>query len=300
MADKKHSKGADKAKPVEPKKPTQEEIDFDIEADLRKLKRSSNLLAILFVALILAFIGLMGLIFTDFFVLQSTVPEPKMVEVSYPTVNNLPIYMDPSQLSEKVGYLKTYDRVFEFTKIPGFLKVRKGSVTGYVESVKMQTRMQALTIKKNLAELNPLRLFVETKQDIKNYDLIVSGKVFNNIDIPVKDVEINIFFLNDNNDILYKYTTKIATDTQIKKGANEEFETVGRGLLGKATHLCAEIENFTLTQQPPPLPATDDDCAADKKEASPEKAAEGSTVKKEEPEKKPAEPAKKTEEPKKP
>ena len=262
---------------------SQQEEEFDIEADLTRLKRSSTALAVVLVGLVLAFLIVLVLNLGGYFRMESIpTPPPEVVDFVYPKVDKAALYSEASLLSNPIALVSSGDQLIETKRVPGFVRVegkdQKGG--GWVEAENVETKAQTLATQKGLTG-DPFELNLVVSIDKK--DILLNGKITNKSNAPLKNILIQTYFLGPKKvDTVSTEKMTLYADKELQPGETGNFKMIGKDMLGKAPFLAYSVESFDAPPPPPPAevvePAQEVPAAAPAKgkaakgkEAAPEK-----------------------------
>jgi hypothetical protein len=226
--------------------------DFDLDADLARLKKSSYVLIAALIILVVAFFILMILSLSGSFALQQSTDAPAVLNFVYPVSDGVAATKEPTAETDIIVKLNKKDRLFEVKRIPGYVRVEWDSHAGWVESAKVRSRLEDAAVG---AGLTGTPLDVVVKVELFQKDVLVSGKVVNNADRELKNINMIVNFLDEKRDIIATEQTTIATGEAIKPGDSAAFHVIGHGLLGAAKFVAYEIPALELAHPTAPITA---------------------------------------------
>jgi len=221
--------------------------DFDLEADISRLKKSSYVLIVVLVVLLIAFFILMVLSLSGTFELQNEGNLPTILKVVYPVSDGIAVSKDPSSESDAIGTLKLTDRVFEVKRIPGYVKVewndKVSEKVGWVENSKVKSAQEKIA---QSAGMTSAPLDFVNKIEYYQKDILVSGKLVNNSEPPIdiKNIHLEVTFLAASKEVLDTEDIMLSTNYILKKGGAVPFNIVGQGLFGRVAFVTFEIKAF--------------------------------------------------------
>jgi len=225
--------------------------NFDIDADIARLKKSSYILVVVLIVLVTVFFILMLLNLTGYFEIQETVDLPSVLKPVYVLPDKVPVYRQPTPDEEAFSVVTKNDPVFEVQRVPGFVLVEWSGHSGWVVSSQIRSKLENLAASKGLTG-NLLSVVLEV--DFSRRDVLFSGKVVNKSNYAMKNIRLVTNFLdNKRNPILTKETI-LNAHSELGPGDETSFHITGKGLLGKTLYVSYEIVNFELPNPPMPPP----------------------------------------------
>jgi len=167
-----------------------QDIDLAIEKDIRKLKRTSNLLILLGMFSVLILIGALTILFmasVDNFNVTSSYK-------TYVFVKNdgTVVYSSPEKTSAIVARLTKGETMFLVNEKNGWGKVEKRTISGWVEMTNIASKDEMPP--RHLGGDVPIRFIDVTwiVDEIDNFTII--GKIENMSEYPLKDIKIQVNF----------------------------------------------------------------------------------------------------------
>jgi hypothetical protein len=233
--------------------------DFDIEADINRLKRSSYVLIFLLVVLVAAFFILMILSLSGSFEGWNTTNVPAVVKVVTSIKDNLPVYREPGIEGGIIGQVDTTDRLYEIKRVPGFVRVEWGSNrSGWVEAMNIKSKAENLAVFWNLT---PPALDVVLKIEIYQQDILIAGQVLNKAERGIRNVSLTIYFLDAKRQAIGSEQVSVGTQAEIPTGGSVPFNVVGKGLVNRCSYVAWEVMDFESTHLEPTPPPEGDQAA---------------------------------------
>jgi hypothetical protein len=223
---------------------------FDVERDVRRLKRSGHVLAVLLIALLLAFFAVVALSLLGYFNIQVATNIPPVVRTVYPVADGVPVFAEPTPQAGVLGTIARNDRVFEVQKVPGYLKIRRQGLSGWVATDLVKTKLEILGVVDEIKSRIELDLTMDMKWERRA--LLVFGTVVNRSQLPVKNIRVATYFLNEAGDLLATQEATIFASGELAAGREAKFEMRGADLMGKVATVSYEIEDFEAVGAPPP------------------------------------------------
>jgi hypothetical protein len=222
-----------------------EKLEFDIDADIKRLKTSSRFLAVTLVLLAVAFLILLVLSLGGYFEIQQNVADIKIVNKLYPTMENLPVFKDPTEIADKVGNVGKSDTLYELQRLPGFVKIQTAALKGWVLLSNVKTKLEIKASDKGF-ENKSTTLEIGVNITSSKKDVVVNGKVINHLDAKIKNVRVVIDLLNDEMQTIYSQVTNLAPKENLGKGDFAPFAVVGQNYLDRTRFVACEVEDFDL------------------------------------------------------
>ena len=225
------------------KRPVEETMDQDlsqfdkeIEDDIRRLKRTSNLLTLLGIMVVVLLIFTFG--FTVYYYMiknQGSIKDPYM-SIMYVAENGTTVFSQPDKNSNITGKLPMGSMVFLMEEKGDWGMVEKKSVKGWVEKKHLADKV-SWEQKKKEGEKKIEFAGVEWYVDEMNQFTII-GRIHNVSDVPLKDIQIKVFFYEqeepccDENGEEFKPVltrdTWIAQDKPLPPNAEKTFHITGK------------------------------------------------------------------------
>lgn len=218
------------------------EIPFDIDSDIKRLKMSSRILAIVLVFLAVAFLVLLALSLTGYFEIQQGPGSLNVVNKYYANEDSVPVYKDPTEFADIVGKVDKNDSIFEIGRSPGFVQIQAGEVSGWVNLQKVKTSLAKAAATKGIDITGPLELVFNLESSSK--DIMVHGKITNRLDGSVRNIRLLTSFFSDDWVKVYSEFTNLVPKEDLSKNGTTSFTIIGKGILDKARHVTCEIEDF--------------------------------------------------------
>lgn len=213
-------------------------IDKEIEADIKHLKRSSNLLAALGLTIIVLFILLLSLKITqNFGVSEKSLP--RFIESATVIVDDTPVRAQPSTSAAAIATLSHNTRLLITKDDPdGWFKVHivdpvrggKNPIEGWLMQEDVRTHAEERQMRREMAKKAVKTIDILdvnwTIDEVGNYT--ISGKVLNLTDLPLSDIKIIITFYDENNNVVDQRKTIVATDSPLRKNLPVPFVFIGK------------------------------------------------------------------------
>jgi len=211
-------------------------FDKEIDQDIRRLKRSTNLLTFLGILGIILIIGVIGLkIYLDSLNSQ-TLGLSGYKDYVYIKNNNTPIYSGPGKNFEIVARMTRGEAIFLLREQGEWAEVEKRTIKGYVR--KENIIHQADWPPFNSLEKMPIE-FVDVDwffDEIDNFTII--GKIQNTSEVPLKNIKIQVDFYDreviccdDQGNPFKPVMTKetwVAQDKPLVAGVEQKFVIIGK------------------------------------------------------------------------
>ncbi len=215
-----------------------QQIDKDIEADIKHLKRSSNLLATLGLIIVVLFVILLAIKAS-----QNWSPTeqalPRFTESATVFADSSELLDDPlptakvlAKLTKGTHLLVMNDNRKDWLKVHAIdsdLKATNG-LEGYIKRDDVRTRTQEKQLRRDLALHDVKAIDIVdvdwTINEVGNYT--ISGKVVNLTDLPLANVKIIITFYDQDNNVVEQRNMLIAADNPIMKNNPTPFAFMGR------------------------------------------------------------------------
>jgi hypothetical protein len=254
------TKNRDIPGPSEPKQSDDAARDqIDVERDIARLERSGHWLAIFWIVLLFALLGVAAVTLFDYFQIQQETTLPSVVRAVYPATDNVPVYSEPTPLAPAVDLLKPGLRVFEVQKVPGFAKVEwvdakaRDYRSGWVESGSVKPMIDIIALADDVSARARLTLKVE--MDWQDKDLLLNGEVYNGSEFAVRDIRVDGQFLDDRGAVAASDSAVLHAEVDLPAGESAEFTLRAAGVLEKITMVAYEIYDFEPLAPPePPAP----------------------------------------------
>jgi hypothetical protein len=225
-------------------------LELDIDADLKRLKTSSRFLAVVLVLLALAFLVLLVLSLGGYFEIQQTVGTISVLNRLYPD-KEITVYKESTEVSPEIGRVGPKDMIFEIQPLPGFVEIRANKLIalnkpmqGWVRAPLLKTKVDQVALSKAIDRIKPLELLVQISTS-KN-DILVQGNVINNLDAPVKNIRLEITYLDDDLTTVSSEITNLSPKDEVKQGGTVSFSLLGKDLIKKSHFITCEIKDFDL------------------------------------------------------
>ncbi len=223
--------------------------DYDIDADIKRLKRSSYVLIILLVVLVVAFFILMILSLSGSFESWNTTNVPAIVKVVKPSKETVTVYREPGMEAGVIGQVLISDRLYEVKRVPGFVRVEWGNNrSGWVEASSVKSKAEDLSTFWNLTAP---ALDVVLKIEIYQQDILIAGQVLNKAERPIRNVSLTIYFLDAKRQAIGTELVNVATQGEMAPGASVPFNVVGKGLVNRCSYVAWELMDFESTHAAP-------------------------------------------------
>ncbi len=224
--------------------------DFDIDADISRLKRSSYVLIVLLVVLVAAFFILMILSLSGSFESWNATNVPAIAEIASPAKDDVVVYREPSIEGARVGLLKLDDRLYLFRRAQGFARVEWGvGRTGWVEVANVRSKEDSLAAFWALA--SPA-VDVVLKVDVYQQDILIEGQVVNKAERPIRKVTLTVAYLDAKRQKISEETITVGTQQDIPVGGSMPFKMIAKGLVNRCALIVWEISDFESDHPPPP------------------------------------------------
>lgn len=179
----------------EPKSPPAEDYsDFDqaIEEDIRRLKRSSNiliLLGMLVVLLLFVVIGFRGYLY----LLNSRIAErTRIKDYIFVKNDNTVVYAQPDKTSNIIAKLTKGEALFLIDDQNGWARIEKRTISGWVERANLAAK-EEWPPPQQQGDV-PIR-FIDVNwivDELDNFTII--GKIENLSEVPLKNIKIQVNF----------------------------------------------------------------------------------------------------------
>ncbi|NLH50913.1 MAG: hypothetical protein GX444_20240 [Myxococcales bacterium] len=213
--------------------------DWELETDIKHLKRSSNFLAVLGLLIIVLFIGLLGMKIRQSIGEGNKVSIPKFLDVGTVSVETATVFEQPLPTAGHIGELQREDAVFIIEDKPkDWFRVHavmvdggnRRELDGWVRKEQIRTRTELKQLRKDLATRESKSLDITdvnwTIDEVGNYT--ISGKVFNLTDVPLRNIKVIITFYDKDNNAVEQRYTYVASDSPLTKRNPIPFAFIGK------------------------------------------------------------------------
>jgi hypothetical protein len=232
------------------KDPAIEQLEFDIDSDLKRLKTSSRFLAVTLVFLAVAFLVLLILSLGGYFEIQQTVGTITLLNRLY-AEKEIPVYKESTEVSPEVGRVTPTDMIYEIQRLPGFIEIKSNKtiapnkpLQGWVKADLVKTKVDQMAASTAIDRIKTVELLVQittTKKDIQ-----VQGNVVNNLDDPVRNIRLEITYLDEDLQPITSEVTNLSAKEELKQGSMTNFSLSGKDLLKRTRYITCEIKDFDL------------------------------------------------------
>ncbi|MDP8222509.1 MAG: hypothetical protein P9L99_04050 [Candidatus Lernaella stagnicola] len=214
-------------------------VDKEIEADIRHLKRSSNLLAALGLVIIVLFIILLGIKVTHSWHPSEKVL-PHFIESATVLAETTELLADPLPTAKVLAKLPRDTRLLIMNdNRKNWYKVHVVSadsdsingLEGYLPKDEVRSRSQERQMRQELADQNTKAIDIVdvdwTIDEVGNYT--ISGKVVNlTKDLPLRNIKVIITFYDQDNNVVEQRSTIVATDNPLMHNNPIPFAFIGK------------------------------------------------------------------------
>jgi hypothetical protein len=197
-------------------------FDKQIEEDIKSLKRSSRLLAILGIS---AFVLLLALIVFAIYDKSSTPKLTSFIDIAFVNAPNAALLEKPEEQSRILASLKKGDPVLQIERQGKWVKVQKKNMIGWMPENILQSKAE------HRAETRER----ETPIVISDVDWVVDeqdhftvvGKVKNQSDLSIREVEIKISFSNKAGKVVAAKSIVVSSQQPMLRGDQVPFNLKG-------------------------------------------------------------------------
>lgn len=249
--------------------PPMGEPNFNVEADISRLKRSSYIIAASLIVLLIAFLGFVALSLMGHFAATSAPNPPQVAQVVYPIDDNLQVYTEAAKQAEVLLTLKKTDKLYQLERTAGMTKVAKGEIIGWVENEKIKTKLELAGV------LDPRRGRVRLNMNLtpswNKKDLMVDGKITNNSGFPLENLNFTVYFLSATMEVLFTQTKAVYEQKEMAPEEASSFNMMGINLMGKVSYVAYEIDDVDpiLPPEPEPTPVPEGEEGVEPDETKP-------------------------------
>lgn len=211
-----------------PKAQTQQDViaekkfDAQIEDDIRSLRRSSQLFAILgLCAVVLLTVVILVSIYDD-----KTMTEIQFVGIGFVETETAQLLNRPAADAHAIKTLKQGEGVFILARIDGWIQVQKNGDEGWVREAEIKSKDEAFKEARGSSE-SPIEIREVSwvVDELNNYTIV--GRVRNVTTLPIKNVKISVLFYDENHKLAGTKSTLVSPTVPLKKDEDYPFNITG-------------------------------------------------------------------------
>ena len=180
----------------EPESPATEpdyaEFDKAIEEDIKRLKRSSNILVLLGALVVVLLVVVIGFRIHLYLLKDKITQGPRFIDYVYVKSEDTVVYARPDKTSDIVARLTKGEALFLIEQKTEWSKIEKRTISGWVEKVNLAQKDEWPP--RQEGDDVPVR-FIDVNwivDEINNFTII--GKIENMSDIPLRNIKIQVNF----------------------------------------------------------------------------------------------------------